>query len=61
MGPPVGIDIELFAKELFRKGDVGDEFGCMVEGGRVSHERVRRHACRRMEKEEEWRGSWVDV
>lgn len=62
MGPPDGMDM-LLEKEVLRKGDVGEELrlGWMVEGGRVSQERVRRQDCRRMEKEDGWRGSWVEV
>lgn len=43
------------------KGDVGGEVNCIDEGGRVSHERVRRQDCRTMEKEVGASGSWVEV
>jgi len=62
MGPP-----EVEAEEgpvengLFINGDVGEEVNCVEEGGRVSHERVRRHDWRIMEKDVGARGSWVEV
>jgi hypothetical protein len=59
MGPPEGMEM-LFEKEEW-KGDVGEEVCWMLEGGRVSQERVRRQDCRRIEKEDAWSGSWVDV
>lgn len=42
-------------------GEVGDELEDWLEGGRVSHERVRRQDCRMIEKDVEERGSWEEV
>ena len=41
-----------------------DDMGALLvaeAGGRVSQDRVRRHEARRMEKEVEEMGSWVEV
>lgn len=43
------------------KGGVGEEVGCVDEGGKVSHERVRRQDCRMIENEAGVRGSCVEV
>jgi len=49
-------------KGLFVRGEVGEEVvNCVDDGGRVSHERVRRQDCRIMEKDVGARGSWVEV
>ena len=48
-------------KELFMKGEVGEEVDCVEEGGRVSQDSVRRQDCRIMEKDVGASGSWVEV
>ena len=58
MGPPEEVDAE---EELEGSGDVGVLPAEEEDGGRVSHERVRRQDWRTSEKEVGWRGSWVDV
>lgn len=61
MGPPEVEFEEEPEEELFMYGDVGEEVNCVDDGGRVSHESVRRHDCRIMENEPGARGSCVDV
>jgi hypothetical protein len=62
IGPPeVEADEGPVENGLLMKGDVGEEVNCVDEGGRVSHERVRRQDCRMIEKEVGASGSWVEV
>ena len=61
MGPPDEVDEEELASE-WTSGDVGvDVMGWLLLGGRVSHERVRRHDCLIIENEVGRSGSWVEV
>lgn len=63
MGPPEEVPVPAgpHEKGLLIKGEVGEEVNWLEEGGRVSHERVRRQDWRIMEKEVGARGSWVEV
>jgi len=62
MGPPEEVLPVGPEEKALVKGEEGAELGCgLLDGGRVSQERVRRQDCRIMEKEVEERGSWVDV
>jgi len=62
MGPPeeVPIPAGLEETELFSKGEVGEDVNWVEDGGRVSHERVRRQDWRIMENDDP-KGSWVEV
>ena len=64
MGPPedvLGVEGPL-ENGLLSKGEEGEDvIGWLLEGGRVSQERVRRQDCRIIEKEVGVRGSWVEV
>ena len=64
MGPPEEV-VALEGPEekgLFARGEVGEEVVNWVdEGGKVSHERVRRQDCRTMEKDVGASGSWVEM
>jgi hypothetical protein len=63
MGPPDEVPVPAGPEEkgLLIKGEVGEEVNWLEDGGRVSHESVRRQDCRIMENEVGARGSWVEV
>ena len=63
MGPPDEVPVPAGPEEkgLLMKGEVGEEVNWVEDGGRVSHERVRRQDCRIMEKEVGASGSCVEV
>jgi hypothetical protein len=63
MGPPEEVLVPAGPEEkgLLMRGEVGEEVNCAEDGGRVSHERVRRQDWRIMEKEVGASGSWVEV
>lgn len=59
IGPP--LELELLFGESGEEGDAEDGDGVAEEGGKVSHERVRRQDWRIMENDAEDSGSWVEV
>jgi hypothetical protein len=63
IGPPEDVPVPAGPEEkgLLVKGEVGDDIDWYEDGGRVSQERVRKHDCRIMEKEEGESGSCVEV
>lgn len=63
MGPPEEVLVPAGPEQkgLLMRGEVGEEVNCVEDGGRVSHERVRRQDWRIIEKEMGASGSWVEV